>query len=120
MPSRQDRHPLQPLGAMLLAGLSPLALSLPLTHPAQAEEAPAAKQLPTIRVEAEPEAGQTPSPLVTTTRVGKTLQNPQDVPQAITSVPASILREQQAESLKEAMRNVAGVSFNAAEGGRAG
>jgi catecholate siderophore receptor len=100
---------------MLLAGLAPLA-------PMSAQAADAApepvKTLPTVRVEADAEKPQ--GALVTTTRVGKTLQNPQDIPQAITSVPQAILKEQQAASLKEAMRNVAGVSFNAAEGGRGG
>jgi len=106
---------LQPLGAMLLASLAPLVYSTP----ALAADAPdTAKALPTVRVEADEDKPQ--GALVTTTRVGKTLQNPQDIPQAITSVPATILQQQQASSLKEAMRNVAGVSFNAAEGGRAG
>ncbi|MEY4764250.1 MAG: hypothetical protein RI907_923 [Pseudomonadota bacterium] len=115
MHSRTAPSRLQPLGAMLLAGLAPLA-------PMSAQAADAApepvKTLPTVRVEADAEKPQ--GALVTTTRVGKTLQNPQDIPQAITSVPQAILKEQQAASLKEAMRNVAGVSFNAAEGGRGG
>jgi catecholate siderophore receptor len=56
----------------------------------------------------------------TQTRVGKTLQDPHDVPQAVTTLTSALLDEQQAGSLKEAMRNVAGLSFNSAEGGRAG
>jgi catecholate siderophore receptor len=135
-----QRPALQPLGAMLLAGLAPLApmgaaaqadpqaataaASAPASAPASgltpASATPAAtpRQLPTVRVEAQ--ADKPEGALVSTTRVGKTLQNPQDIPQAVTSVSAAILKEQQADSLKEAMRNVAGISFNAAEGGRAG
>ncbi len=54
------------------------------------------------------------------TRSTKQLQNPHDVPQAINSVPRSLMTEQQASSVKEALRNVSGLTFNAAEGGRSG
>ncbi len=54
------------------------------------------------------------------TRVGKVVQDPHDVPQAITTVTRALLDEQDANSLREAMRNVSGLSFNAAEGGRSG
>lgn len=56
----------------------------------------------------------------TTTRSTKTLQDPHEVPQAITTVTRSIMNEQQAGSLREALRNVSGLTFNAAEGGRSG
>lgn len=56
----------------------------------------------------------------TSTRVGKTLQDPHDIPQAVTSITKKIIEEQNAGSLKEALRNVSGLTFNAAEGGRAG
>jgi catecholate siderophore receptor len=121
-----QRPKLQPLGALLLAGLSPLAPATAsaqaLTSPAPAASAASAaaptKRLPTVRVEGQ--ADKPEGALVTTTRVGKVLQNPHDVPQAITTVPQQIMQEQQVGTLREAMRNVAGVSFNAAEGGRSG
>lgn len=56
----------------------------------------------------------------TKTRVGKVAQDPHDVPQAVTTVTRALLEEQEANSLREAMRNVSGLTFNAAEGGRAG
>jgi catecholate siderophore receptor len=56
----------------------------------------------------------------TTTRVGKVLQDPHDVPQAVTTITNSLIRDQQLGSLREALSNVAGLTFNAAEGGRAG
>jgi catecholate siderophore receptor len=56
----------------------------------------------------------------TQTRVGKVLQDPQDIPQAITSVTHELMEDQQVGSLREALRNVAGLTFNAAEGGRTG
>lgn len=54
------------------------------------------------------------------TRVGKVVQDPHDVPQAITTVTRSLIEEQEANSLREALRNVSGLTFNAAEGGRSG
>lgn len=54
------------------------------------------------------------------TRVGKVVQDPHDVPQAITTITRSLMEEQEANSLREALRNVSGLSFNAAEGGRSG
>jgi catecholate siderophore receptor len=56
----------------------------------------------------------------TQTRVGKVLQDPHDIPQAITSVTHELMEDQQVGSLREALRNVAGLTFNAAEGGRTG
>lgn len=56
----------------------------------------------------------------TKTRVGKTVQDPQDVPQAVTTLNQALLHDQQIGSLREALRNVSGLSINAAEGGRAG
>ena len=56
----------------------------------------------------------------TKTRVGKTLQDPHDVPQAVTTITHSLMHDQQVGSLREALRNVSGLTFNAAEGGRSG
>lgn len=56
----------------------------------------------------------------TKTRVGKVLQDPHDIPQAITTVTHELMEDQQVGSLREALRNVAGLTFNAAEGGRTG
>jgi catecholate siderophore receptor len=56
----------------------------------------------------------------TKTRVGKVLQDPHDIPQAVTTVTQSLIKDQQLSSLKEALSNIAGLTFNAAEGGRAG
>jgi len=56
----------------------------------------------------------------TKTRVGKVLQDPHDIPQAVTTVTRQLMNDQQVGSLREALRNVSGLTFNAAEGGRAG
>ncbi len=40
-----------------------------------------------------------------------------DTPQTITVVPAEVMRDQQALSLREVLSNVSGITFNAGEGG---
>jgi catecholate siderophore receptor len=54
------------------------------------------------------------------TRVGKTNQLPKDIPQSVTIVPEQLMKDRNANTLKEALRNVAGLTFNAGEGGRIG
>ncbi len=54
------------------------------------------------------------------TRVGKTEQLPKDIPQSVTIVPEQLMQDRNANTLKEALRNVAGLTFNAGEGGRIG
>ncbi|MBV2264385.1 MAG: TonB-dependent siderophore receptor [Thauera sp.] len=104
-------RPLLPLSAIMLAVLS---------AGAQAQSTPSsAKTLPTVTVNAAEEAPQD-GHRATATRVGKVLQDPHDIPQAVTTVTNTLMEEQQVGSLKEALRNVSGLSFNAAEGGRSG
>ncbi|MCC6302018.1 MAG: TonB-dependent siderophore receptor [Gammaproteobacteria bacterium] len=98
----------------MMAGLSFNAL---------ADEAPNGAgdsvRLPEVNVDADaivPQEGYR----ATTTRVGKVAQDPHDVPQAVTTVTRTMMDEQKAGSLREALRNVSGITFNAAEGGRAG
>lgn len=105
---------LLPLGALMMAGLvSNTAMAAD-----QADATGKAKELPTVNVQAD--ADKPDGARATATRVGKVLQDPHDVPQAITTVTNSIMEQQQVGSLKEALRNVSGLSFNAAEGGRSG
>ncbi len=73
--------------------------------------------LPSVEVTAKRESS---AYVATKTRVGKVVQDPHEIPQAITTIAGKLLQEQQASSLQEAMRNVSGITFNAAEGGRAG
>lgn len=53
-------------------------------------------------------------------KTAKTGQLAQDVPQAITVVTKELLHDKSEFTLKEALHNVAGLTFNAAEGGRIG
>lgn len=100
---------LLPLGAALMA----VSLN------AYAEPAGSEKTLATVSVKADAEIPQD-GMRATVTRVGKTLQDPHEIPQAITTVTNKIMEEQQVGSLREALRNVSGLTFNAAEGGRSG
>lgn len=100
---------LLPLGAAMLAGM----LVVPVA--AGAED----QTLPTVTVQADAEPAKD-GYRATATRVGKTLQDPHEIPQAVTTVTRTLMEEQQVGSLKEALRNVSGLTFNAAEGGRSG
>ncbi|WP_245575064.1 TonB-dependent receptor plug domain-containing protein [Chitinilyticum litopenaei] len=55
-----------------------------------------------------------------TVTVGRTKQAPRDVPQSVTSITQELMQDQDANTLKEALRNAVGVTFNAAEGGASG
>lgn len=99
---------LLPLGAAFVAGL------LGVANAAAAEEQTLAPV--TVKANAEQEDRY----VATKTRVGKVVQDPHDVPQAITTVTRALMEEQEANSLREALRNVSGLTFNAAEGGRSG
>lgn len=110
---------LLPLGAALMAGGLSLSAVAQQRPPAAPAEPPKAQQtLPEVTVTGERDKPD--GALGTTTRVGKVLQNPHDVPQAVTTVTSKLLEEQQASALKDALRNVSGLTFNAAEGGRSG
>lgn len=108
--NRRTTHFL-PLGAIMLAGC---------IQPATAQEqgGEAAMELPTVNVQAD--ADRPDGYRATTTRVGKVLQDPHDIPQAVTTITSTLMEEQQVGSLREALRNVSGLTFNAAEGGRSG
>ena len=84
----------------------------------KAENAPA--ELSEVKVNATNTESKADGYQATKTRVGKVLQDPHDIPQAITTVTHSLMQDQQVSSLREALRNVSGLTFNAAEGGRGG
>lgn len=114
MKSKHMAVPLLPLGAALMA--SGLSLNV------MAEEAPVVAEeqvLSTVNVEAGAES-EPDGYRATKTRVGKVEQDPHDVPQAVTNVTRELMHDQQVGSLREALRNVSGLTFNAAEGGRSG
>ncbi len=116
-PHRADRANgpgLSPLAALIMASVSLSAFADDASRTATGEQV-----LSTVTVETNAEA-QADGYRASATRVGKTLQDPHDIPQAITTITNKLMEEQQVGSLREAMRNVSGVTFNAAEGGRSG
>jgi catecholate siderophore receptor len=111
MPARFDRLTALPFASSLAAVM--------LCCQANAQEAP--KSSDTLKEVTVKGAQDRPDTYrATTTRSTKTLQDPHEVPQAITTVTRTVMDEQQTGSLREALRNVSGLTFNAAEGGRSG
>lgn len=55
-----------------------------------------------------------------TTSIGKTQQLIRDIPQSVTIVPEKLMEDRNADTLREALRNVPSLTFNAGEGGRTG
>lgn len=94
---------------MLLAGsLSALAQTTP---------APTAT-LPTVTVKEQAEAPEGKDALrATQTSIGKGTQALRDIPQSVTVVTEKLIDDRNLDTVKEALKNTAGISFLAAEGG---
>ncbi|MDF0605507.1 TonB-dependent siderophore receptor [Neisseriaceae bacterium TC5R-5] len=108
LPIGQKKPPLRLAISLLAAALCP----------SLAVAANEATQLETIRVEGEQNARgslQTES-----SSIGKTKQKLKDIPQSISVVPKQLLEDQATSNLKDALRNVPGITFAAGEGGRTG
>ena len=54
------------------------------------------------------------------TSIGKVPQAAKDIPQSLTIVNEKLIHDQGADSMKDALRNVPGITFEAGEGGRIG
>lgn len=110
--SRLATLPLLPLGAMLLASSCGAWAQ---TSPEQQDP----KTLKPVTVTTTPERGsQTYQSGVTT--VGRTPLAAKDVPQSLTIVNDKLIHDQGADTMKDALRNVPGITFEAGEGGRIG
>ncbi len=101
---------LLPLGAMLLAGsMNAMAQSAP---------APTEATLPTVVVRERAEAPEGKDALrASETRIGKGLQQLRDIPQSVTVVTEKLIDDRNLDTVKEALKNTAGITFLAAEGG---
>lgn len=99
---------LLPLGALLLAG----------SMSAWAQSATDEKTLATVKVvdQAEAESGKD-SVRATVTTIGKGKQQLRDIPQSVTVVTEKLIDDRNLDTLKEALKNTAGITFLAAEGG---
>ncbi|ALK88283.1 TonB-dependent receptor [Limnohabitans sp. 63ED37-2] len=105
---------LLPLATMMLAG------SLSATPAAMAQTQPEEKTLTTVTVKDKAEAdiaeGKN-SVRTTETRIGKGKQALRDIPQSVTVVTEKLIDDRNLDTFKEALKNTAGISFLAAEGG---
>jgi len=111
---------LLPLGAIAAGfGLFHVAASAQ-TAPAPAPAASAAKAAETtmqpISVKAKVETDAT-SVRATTSTIGKGNQDLRDIPQSVTVVTEKLIEDRRIDTLKEALHQTAGITFQAAEGG---
>ena len=112
-PLRERRGPgsLAPLGA-LAAGFGFVSLSLAQTATPAAEPA-----LPQVTVKGASEQQGKDTVRATTTSIGKGQQELRDVPQSVTVVTERLLDDRNLDTLKDALKTTAGITFQAAEGG---
>jgi catecholate siderophore receptor len=107
-----------PLGA-LAAGfglIQPAALAQAPAAPAAAASAPRGEAtLAPVPVRARPETDKE-SVRATTTTIGKGTQELRDIPQSITVVTEKLIDDRNLDTLKDALRSTAGITFQAAEG----
>lgn len=117
--AQSAQHPAQllPLAALMLAG------SLSGTPAAVAQTQPEEKTLKAVTVRDKAEADQTDmaegknSLRATESRIGKGQQALRDIPQSVTVVTEKLMDDRNLDTFKEALKNTAGISFLAAEGG---
>jgi catecholate siderophore receptor len=119
----------KPRGRTSLPALSPLAALLSglgtvcaaLAQPAGEAGAPAAPAtdvvLPAVRATAAPEnASGKESLRASTSSIGKGQQPLRDIPQSVTVVTERLIDDRNLDTLKDALKNASGISFQAAEG----
>ena len=109
----QNAQRISTLGATIAA-----LMVTPLTALGQSQEE--MQTLKEVQVRAQADGLEINRYTVKTTKAGKFEQDVAEVPQAITIVPDTLLTDQNATTLEEAMKNVPSVTFNSGEGGRIG
>ncbi|MBW8843673.1 MAG: TonB-dependent siderophore receptor [Burkholderiales bacterium] len=107
---------LLPLGALAAGfGLASAALAqtaLAPTAPAQGDNV-----LPVVRAKASAEPQGKDGYQATETRIGKGKQDIRDIPQSLTVVTEKLIDDRNLDNVKEVLKNTAGITFQAAEGG---
>ena len=109
------RFRLTPLTTALALALPNLALAQQASPETSRPDTP----LPTVGVKGQP-TGDEPAYQAVKTGTGKLPQALRDIPQAVTVVTNKLIQDKNADTLKEALRNVSGLTYNAGEGGRIG
>ncbi len=108
--SSKQRLPLGALAAGFGLSLSALAQTAPLPEPTD-------KALPTVKAKAAKEPAGKDSLQATETQIGKGRQELRDVPQSISVVTEKLIDDRNLDTLKDTLKQTAGISFLAAEGG---
>jgi catecholate siderophore receptor len=103
-------HALLPLGALMLAASA--------GGWAQTPPAGEGKTLAPVVVREKAEAPEGKDALrATTTNIGRGTQELRDIPQSITVVTEKLIDDRNLDTVKDVLRNTAGITFQAAEGG---
>ena len=116
---RIPKSRLLPLGAALAGMALTPAFALAQTSQDRAAESSSEVILPSINVK-DSRDRETSGYQGGTTSVGKLPQLPRDIPQSLTIVPEQLMYDRNADTMREALRNVPSLTFNAGEGGRIG
>ncbi|MBX3635790.1 MAG: TonB-dependent receptor [Rubrivivax sp.] len=109
MPARPTRRRACAAAAALLCAAAASAQS-PATPPPE-------QLLPPLRARAAAEPSDKDTLQATETRIGKTKQELRDLPQSVTVVTERLIDDRNLDTLKDTLKNTAGISFLAAEGG---
>jgi len=104
------RSTLLPLGA-LAAGFGAASLAVAQTAPAPETV------LPVVKLKATAEPTSKDSVQATTTAIGKGTQELRDLAQSITVVTEKLIDDRHLDTMKDVLKNTAGITFLAAEGG---
>ncbi len=109
----QPAAPVLPLGAMMLA-----ASFGSLAQTAAPPAGEAQRSLPQVVVKEKAEVPEGKDAVrATTSTIGKGNQQLRDIPQSVTVVTEKLIDDRNLDTVKDVLRNTAGVSFLAAEGG---
>lgn len=107
-----------PLGASLGASLGAIAAGFGLAGPAGAQTAAApSTEMPVVKATATATPQSKDTVQATTTRIGKGEQELRDIPQSVTVVTEKLMDDRNLDTMKDALRQTAGITFLAAEGG---
>ncbi|MFN7695244.1 MAG: TonB-dependent receptor, partial [Burkholderiales bacterium] len=101
----------------LLLPLGALAAGFGMASTAFAQTAEPPRELPTIKARAAKEPQGKDSLQATETQIGKGKQELRDIPQSLTVVTEKLIDDRNLDTLRDTLKQTAGVSFLAAEGG---
>lgn len=115
-----SRHKKKPKPALLPLGAMAAGFGIATAAFAQTAATPPAKDdsvLPTVRVKVNTEPQGKDGYQATETRIGKGKQDLRDIPQSLTIVTEKLIDDRNLDNVKEVLKNTAGITFMAAEGG---